>query len=83
MKWSSSNVIGKFVWEASVFPDPYCWEQLVSCDEVVLVPQDQDTLSGIVSLPNIWLTVGYVRFRWVPDIGSVGTIDTAIRIVPI
>ena len=83
MKWSSSSVIGKFIWEASVFPDPYCWEQLVSCESVELITQEQETLSGIVSLPNIWLTVGYVRFMWIPDVGSIGEIDVAIRIVPI
>lgn len=83
MKWSSSSVIGKFVWEASIFPDPYCWEQLVSCEAVELITKDQETLSGIVSIPNIWLTVGFVRFRWVPDVGSNGTFNVAIRLVPI
>ena len=83
LKWSVDSVIGKFIWEASIFPDPYCWEQLVTCEAVELVPQDQDGLSSIVALPNIWLTVGYVRFRWVPEVGSIGTIDVAVRGVPI
>ena len=83
MRWTE-NVLGSFVWEASIFPDPYNWEQLVSCEEVKFSTGDYlETLSNIVSIPNIWLTVGFIRFRWEPLAGSVGTIDVAIRIVPV
>lgn len=83
MKWVD-GVIGKFVWEASIFSNPHVWEQLVSCDEVVLDTAEQSpALNSIVSIPSIWLSVGFMRFRWVPTAGSTGNIDVAIRIVPI
>ena len=81
MKWDS-GVIGKFIWEASIYPDPYCWEPMVACEAVELnITSDMN--SGIVSLPHVWLTVGYVRWRFQPTQGSVGLIQSAIRIVPI
>jgi len=81
MKWEAS-VLGRFIWEASIFPDPYCWEALVNCEEVELLITS-DATSGIVSLPNQWLTVGFIRFRFEPFDGSVGLIQAAIRAVPI
>ena len=79
-----SNVSGKFVWEASILENPYKWEPLVSCQEVELIVVEQaPLLSGIVSLPAIWLTVGFIRVRWIPNDGSSGLIQEAIRSVPL
>ena len=83
MKWSGQDVLGWFIWEASIFPDPFCWEQFVACEEVKFHTGETTALSNIIALPNVWLATGYVRFRWEPDLGSSGTINTAIRIVPI
>ena len=83
-----SNVKGKMTWQASIFSDPFKWETLVNCEEVTLeIPGDtpfgQD--HAIISIPNIWLTVGFLRFIWEPlsDGSSEGNIDVAIRIVPV
>ncbi len=80
LKWAS-GVKGIFVWEASIYPDPYTWEPLVACEKVELEIEGAE-LSGIVSLPNQWLTAGFVRFRFEPLAGSTGLIQAAIRIVP-
>ena len=83
MKWGD-NVLGKFVWEASIFSDPYVWETLVACEEVILeTAKVSPARSSIVSIPSVWLGPGFLRFRWEPTVGSVGGIDVAIRIVPI
>ncbi len=82
-KWDAT-VIGKFIWEASIFPEPYSWEPLVSCEVVELLTGEQaPLLSGIVVLPEVWQTVGFIRPGWIPDGGgSTGLIQGAIRIVP-
>ena len=81
MKWDA-GVHGKFIWEASIYPDPYCWEALVSCEPVELEIEPGE-LSGIVSLPHTWLTVGFIRWRFEAIGSSSGLIQSAIRIVPI
>jgi hypothetical protein len=83
-KWAS-GVAGKFIWEASLFPDPYCWEPLVSCQVVELDTLSQlPLLSGIVVLPEVWHTVEYIKPSWVPSAGgSSGLIQGAIRVVPL
>ncbi len=83
-----TGVRGELIWEASIFDDPFKWETLVNCEEVTLgIPLEDDptALSSIVSITGIWLTVGWLRFRWVPStsIPSSGNIDVAIRIVPV
>lgn len=83
-KWES-GVVGEFIWEASIFPTPYCWEPLVSCQVVELKTSEQSPLlSGIVVLPQVWHTVEYIKLSWVPSAGgSAGLIQGAIRIVPL
>ena len=81
MKWAS-GVLGTFIWEASIYPDPYTWEPLVACEAVELEIVAGE-LSGIVSLPHSWLTVGFIRWRFEAEVGSTGLIQSAIRIVPI
>ena len=80
-KWGA-GVRGEIIWYASLFSDPYVWEVLVSCEDVRVTVKGSDS-SSIVSLPAQWLTVGFIKFSWVPAAGTVGNIDVAIRIVPI
>lgn len=83
MRWDN-NVLGKFIWEASIFSGPFEWEALVACEEVILeTAKVSPALSSIVSIPSVWLGPGFIRFRWEPTAGSSGDIDVAIRIVPI
>ncbi len=79
MKWEA-GVTGFFIWEASIFSDPKVWETLVACEEVKLNIETAPG-SGIVSLPNQWLTAGFIRFRFVAAGGS-GLIQVAMRVVP-
>jgi hypothetical protein len=78
LKWGV-GVKGKFTWYATIFPD--LWEPLVACEEVTYTVGGI-RLHTIVSLPNTWLGAGFIKFVWVPDAGSVGDIDVALRIVP-
>ena len=80
IKWAT-GVLGEFIWEASVYPEPHTWETLVACEEVRFTIGTSN--SCIVSLPDQWLTAGFTRFRFVPATGSTGLIQAAIRIVPI
>jgi hypothetical protein len=82
LKWAE-NVSGRFIFEGSVYPDPYCWETIVNCEEII-VEAGPSGGSSIVSLTGVWLTLGFVRYRWDPaDSGSTGNINTAIRVVPV
>ena len=86
LKWADANVKGQFIWKASIFSDPYVWEEMVSCQEVKFSTRDapDGVTSMIVSLPTVWLSQGFLKFTWVPFAsGSAGNIQTAIRIVPI
>ena len=80
-KWDA-GVRGELTWYASLFSNPYVWEVLVSCEEVRVTVKGNST-SAIVSLPAQWLTVGFIKFSWVPAAGTIGNIDAAIRVVPI
>jgi hypothetical protein len=76
------GVIGVVDFYASVFPFPYKWERLVSCETVTFNTVDSETNSEIVSLPDIWLNTGFIRFEFQPEGGSVGNLRVASRIVP-
>ena len=81
-KWDA-GVKGVFTWYASIFK--YEWEQYVACESVELeITGSETSRSAIVALPDNWLVTGYLKFSWVPDgAGSTGSIDAAIRIVPV
>ena len=75
-----AGVKGKFTWKASIIPT--MWETLVSCEEVSYTVDGSEEHT-IISLPNAWLNSEFLKFTWVPDVGSTGAIDAAIRVVPI
>ena len=80
-KWDS-GVSGKITWFASIFSEPFVWENLISCEAVELTI-DSSAESSIISLPENWLTVGFIKFEFVPLAGSSGLISAAIRSVPV
>ena len=79
-----ADVSGELVWQASIFDDPFRWEDLVNCKAVKLnIPGDGNGNNhSIVSIDGIWLTVGFLRFDWRPS-NSTGNLNVSIRIVPI
>jgi hypothetical protein len=78
-RWEQ-GVVGKFIWEASIWTDPYYWEPLINCEPVEFeIPSTES--SAIVSLPHQWLTVRNVRIRFEPYDG-VGLINGVYRLVP-
>jgi len=79
IEWEA-GVVGEITWKAAIKSG--LWETLVACEEVSLVV-DGTAESAIVAIPNIWFTVGYLKFSWVPNEGSTGNISAAIRVVPI
>lgn len=84
VNWAE-GVSGLMVWEGTIYdPSLDRWERLVGCDEVTL-EMGISGGHGIVALTDAWMTVGFLRMRWLPitDESSTGAIDVAIRIVPI
>lgn len=78
IKWDL-NVRGEFIWLATIYPD--LWENYIACEEVNY-RVDGTAEHTIISLPQSWLTAGYLKFEWVPEAGSSGLISVASRIVP-
>ena len=82
-KWEA-GVIGVVTFKASIFPSPYNWETLVSCESVTFTTGESPiTRSMIISIPGIWLSAGFLKFEFVPDAGSTGVMDVAERVVPL
>lgn len=77
-----TDVVGKVTFYASIFPTPYKWEKLVNCNCIEFETADSDTRTEIVAVPGIWLTSGFLKFEFVPAVGSVGNMNVAARIVP-
>jgi len=79
------GVKGHFIFEASIFPEPYKWETIINCEEIVIAVDGTSEGHCIVALTYLWLSMGFVRVRWEPDTvdGSIGNTNIAIRVVPI
>ena len=79
-KWSGS-VSGNFSFYASIFIT-YEWDNLIACQEVTFKTYHTADNHFIVSLTEIWLNVGFIKFTFVPDGGSTGSVNVAMRVVP-
>lgn len=78
-----AGVDGVVDFYASIFPDPFNWESLISCERVSFNTADSPTGSEIVSLPGVWLNAGFIKFEFEPLPGSNGILSVASRVVPI
>lgn len=77
------GVVGKVTFFASIFPSPFKWESLVSCEEVSFdINNSNATESEIVSIPGLWLNAGFIRFEFVPSGSSTGNLSVAQRQSP-
>lgn len=82
-KWDV-GVVGTVTFFASIYPTPFEWEKLISCEEVSFtINNSNETESEIVSIPGLWLNVGFIKFEFVPSGSSTGNISVASRGVPI
>jgi hypothetical protein len=83
VEWEA-GVKGAFIWEASIFSDPYKWETIVNCEQIIVTTDGLTAGSCIVALTYLWLSMGFVRMRFEPDAteGSTGNANVAIRVVP-
>ena len=77
-----SGVAGVVTFFASVFPSPHNWETLISCEEVTFNTASSLTDSTIVTIPGVWMNAAFIIFTFTPDVGSVGNMSVAQRIVP-
>ncbi len=80
-KWDA-GVSGNFTAYASIFSNPFVWEGMVACDSVTFSTADIVGQSTIVALPQSWQLVGFIKWVFTPEVGSVGNTSAAIRIVP-
>lgn len=81
-KWDA-GVSGIFTAYASIFSNPFVWEQMVACEQVSFSTADISGQSTIIALPQSWQLVGFIKWDFAPAVGSVGNTSAAIRIVPI
>ncbi len=78
------DIAGTFVFEGSIYPAPYKWESLIVCEKVEIITSEHaDTKSSIVSIPNAWHVVGFIRWKFVPGPSSSGLFSAALRTVPV
>ena len=78
----SEGVEGAVTFYASVFPSPFKWENLVSCSEVGFLTTEATSDTEIISIPGLWLTAGFIKFEFQPNLGTSGTMSVAQRLVP-
>lgn len=77
LSWEA-GVTGVFTFEGAITASRF--KDLINCSTVTVTADGSESYE-IVSLTGIWLTLGFVRFTWVPS-GSSGDINVALRIVP-
>jgi len=74
----AGSLSGKIFIEGTIYPN--AWETLADCEPLEIVVSGPSHV--IVVVPNTARYQEYLRFRWEPNLGSVGTFDAAIRILP-
>ena len=81
-KWDPS-VKGTFTCMATLFKDPYVWETLVMGSNVSFTTGDsKKTQHTIVSLPDSWYLVGFIKWVFTPKRGSKDFTDVVMRVTP-
>jgi len=82
-KWDA-GVAGTITFMASIFPSPYNWEALVSCEEVTFHTSESPVArTMILSIPGVWFSAAFLKFVFVPDVGSTGDMSVAERVAPL
>lgn len=74
-----TGVVGVFVFEGALVQIRFT--PVVNC-KTIEVSAGGLAGSEIVSLTGVWMSLGFVRFHWIPAAGSTGTFSVVLRIVP-
>lgn len=77
ISWEA-GVTGVFTFEGAITEEKF--QPSIGCDPVSF-SADGSAGFEIVSIFGVWLTLGFIRFGWVPS-SSTGNINVVLRVVP-